>query len=158
MTIFLLIYVSQEQSDAFGLQINLKIWGADEIRQNQFFFVKLQSTVLSFCHLTNFFCHHHRRLKKLFFSVKSSWEVHWIIMFQKDAVCNRNLRIFNFMHDGYFWWMNGDFRNFKQNNTFNLRKTQELLLPRSEKRIWKQISRQSWPVQSHLESFKSKLS
>ena len=71
---------------------------------------------------------------------------------------NRNLWIFNFLHDGYFWWMNGNFQNFKQNNTFNLRKTQELLLPRSEKRIWKQISRQSWLVQSHLESFKSKLS
>ena len=62
------------------------------------------------------------------------------------------------MHDGYFWWMNGNFWNSKQNNTFNLRKTQGLLLPRSEKRIWKQISRQSWLVQSHLESFKSKLS
>ena len=71
---------------------------------------------------------------------------------------NRNLWIFNFLHDGYFWWMNGNSQNFKQNNTFNLRKTQELLLPRSEKRIWKQISRQSWLVQSHLESFKSKLS
>lgn len=76
-----------------------------------------------------------------------------VIMFS-----NRNSRISTFMHDGYFQWMIGNFWCFKFNNTFNLRKTQELLLPRSEKRIWKQISRQSWPVQSHLESFKSKLS
>ena len=43
------------------------------------FSVKLQSAVLIFCHLTSF-------LGVLLFSVKSSWEVHWIVMFQKDAV------------------------------------------------------------------------
>ena len=46
------------------------------------FSVKSQSAVLHLCHLTNFA----KETKETNFSVKSSWEVHWIIMFQKDAV------------------------------------------------------------------------
>ena len=48
------------------------------------FSVKSQIAVLNFCHLTSFA----KEIKQLFFSVKSSWEVHWIIMFQTDLVCN----------------------------------------------------------------------
>ena len=49
------------------------------------FSVKSQSAVLHFCHLTSFA----EETKENIFSVKSSWEVRWIIMFQKDAVCNK---------------------------------------------------------------------
>ena len=48
------------------------------------FSVKSQSPVLHFCHLTSF----SKETKETNFSVKSSWEVRWIIMFQKDVVCN----------------------------------------------------------------------
>ena len=47
------------------------------------FSVKSQSAVLHFHHSTNFA----RDTKETNFSVKSSWKIHWIIMFQKDAVC-----------------------------------------------------------------------
>ena len=45
------------------------------------FFVKSQSVVLNFCHLMSFATD----TKETNFSVKLSWEVHWIIMFQKDV-------------------------------------------------------------------------
>ena len=48
------------------------------------FSVKSQSPVLHFCHLTSF----SKETKETNFSVKSSWEVRWIIMFQKDVVCD----------------------------------------------------------------------
>ena len=46
------------------------------------FFVKLQSTVLYFCHFTSF----SMETRETNFSVKLSWKIHWIIMFQKDVV------------------------------------------------------------------------
>ena len=56
------------------------------------YFVKSQSSLLNFCHLTSFLFHHHHfngNFGKTVFSVKSSREVHWIIMFQKDSVWPR---------------------------------------------------------------------
>ena len=53
------------------------------------YFVKSQSSLLNFCHLTSFLFHHHHfngNFGKTVFSVKSSREVHWIIMFQKDSM------------------------------------------------------------------------
>ena len=47
------------------------------------FSVKSESPVSHFCHLTSFA----KETKETNFSVKSSWEVRWIIMFQKDVVC-----------------------------------------------------------------------
>ena len=62
------------------------------------FSVKSQSAVLHFCNLTNFA----KETKETNFSVKSSWEVHWIIMFQKDAVWNDPFFI-TCKQDKYFW-------------------------------------------------------
>ena len=78
----------------FGLQIDLKSQlQADKIQQNQFS-VKSQNPVLNICHLTTIFVSNHhvmsifaKETKRTYFSVKSSWEVHWIIMFQTEAVC-----------------------------------------------------------------------
>ena len=46
------------------------------------FFVKSQSAALQFCHLTSFA----EENKETNFSVKSSWEVRLIKLFQKDVV------------------------------------------------------------------------
>ena len=62
------------------------------------FSVKWQSAELHFCHLTSFA----EETKETNFSVKSSWKVHWIVMFQKDAVCIRGVPVLIFcMHRWY---------------------------------------------------------
>ena len=55
----------------FGFQNDLKIWLSNKVKHKQFF-VKSQSAVLHFCHLTSFA----EETKETNFSVKSSWEVH----------------------------------------------------------------------------------
>jgi len=74
---------------AFGLQIDLKLIFSEESVLK-----KVSKKILS-NHLSNFL---HTLISRIFsmlfkidkykiFSVKSSWEVHWIVMLQKDAVC-----------------------------------------------------------------------
>ena len=67
----------------------------DKIRWKHFF---RQITKYSFKFLpfNEVFFHHHHFIGgfgKTVFSVKSSWEVHWIIMFQKDTVCHMGREI-----------------------------------------------------------------
>ena len=62
------------------------------------FFVKSQIAVLNFCHFTSFWVREvSARWKKYLhiFSVKSSCEVHRIVMFQTDAVCILGMCILN---------------------------------------------------------------
>jgi hypothetical protein len=66
----------------FGFQNDLKIWSSNEVRHKQFF-CQITKCSFTFCHLTSF----DEATKETNFSVKSSWEVNWIVMFQKDAVC-----------------------------------------------------------------------
>ena len=59
------------------------------VRHKQFF-CQITKCSFNFCHLTEFFfssSSFHCQFWQNSFSVNSSWEVHWIIMFQKDAVC-----------------------------------------------------------------------
>ena len=87
--------ISRESMHGFGFQIDLKSQNCMLTKFNgNSFLVKLQSAVLNICHLTTFFSNHNvitdllrRETTYTYFSVKSSREVHWIIMFQKDAVC-----------------------------------------------------------------------
>ena len=83
------IFFSRGSIHAFGLQIDLKlIFSEESVLKN------VSKKILS-NHLSNFL---HTLISRIFsmlfkidkykmFSVKSSWEVHWIVMFQKDAVC-----------------------------------------------------------------------
>ena len=83
-------------SHAFALQIDFKRFWRHFLKRTSS--VKLRakkilsnhwSNLIRILDLTDFFnSFQNRQIKKLSadFSVKSSWEVHWIIMFQKDAV------------------------------------------------------------------------
>ena len=68
----------------------LIFWIQTAPRQNlteAVFLSNRKSAVLNFCLLTSFFfCK--MKTVNTHFSAKSSWEVHWIVMFQKDAVCS----------------------------------------------------------------------
>ena len=65
-----------------------KIWrfGCPMKLDARSFSVKSQSALLQFCHLTNF-------AKETNLSVKSSWEVCWIIMLKEDVVCYEAARV-----------------------------------------------------------------
>ena len=75
------MFFSKGSIHAFDLQIDLKICPMMKFDRISFF-VKSQSAVLNFCHLTIFFAIIIllavllRRVMKLIFSVKSSWEIH----------------------------------------------------------------------------------
>ena len=65
---------------------------ADKIQQKQFF-CQIPKCSFEFLSFDNFFFSNHhvisgfaKETKNNYFSVKSSWEVHWMIMFQKDVV------------------------------------------------------------------------
>ena len=88
------IFFSRGSMHGFGFQNDLKIWSSNEVRHNQFF-CQITKCSFRFCHLTSF-------AKETNFSVKSSWEVHWILMFQKDAVCF--VWLISFM-DWFYWFL-----------------------------------------------------
>ena len=95
--LYQVILFSPIEALGFGLQIDFKICAksqsANEIRRKQIF-VKSQSAVLNFCHITRFFFSAIIILlvvllrRPINFSFKSSCEVHWIMMFQKDVMCS----------------------------------------------------------------------
>ena len=66
------------------------IWRLTKFNRSSFS-VKSQRAVLNFGHLTIFLDQNSLfkiKCVSAYFSVKSSWEVHWIIMFQMDLVCS----------------------------------------------------------------------
>ena len=89
-------FFSRRFIHGFGFQNDLKIWSSNEVRHKQFF-CQITKCSFTFCHLTSFA----EETKETNFSVKSSWEVNWIIMFQKDAVW-KWLILNNLLHTNYF--------------------------------------------------------